>query len=535
MLGSFVTHLVYTEAGADTQRLRVAVVLPVQTTVGAARAPSTAALVVHPGAAIETPAPAALAGLAGTVGALAQHGTVPVTLQVSGQTVGLLDDPTDETALTQLAELAATPSVHELTSAPFTPVDAATLIGGALPTELSLQIARGNEAVAAATGRPVPDPAAGLGAWVTNDALDGATVAALVADGYGELVLPSSELSSTPATGSTTQPFSLPGGRGPTVRVMASDPDLASRFTAQPADPVLGAHQLVAELAQLYYERPNGASPRAVVAVPPTSWSASPAFVAALLGSLSANPMVEAVTIDQLFSLFPTPATCHVGCHLLPPSATGLPLTEVRTQRQRVNAFAAAAPGDQVLGQQLGDLVLAGESETLRPAQQSAVLANAGTAVDAQLGLLSVEGDQSITLTASSGKVPVTVLSNAPYAVTGSLTLSSDKLLFDNGQTQWSARITLPPRYTKVVYVRVRTRASGVFRMDVALHSPDGLLKLAGGEVSVRSTATSVVGIVLSIGAVAVLLVWWIRTSRKRHLLGRAEEAAGPGVLPEGR
>ncbi len=199
--------------------------------------------------------------------------------------------------------------------------------------------------MAAATGRPVPDPTAGLGAWTTNDALDGATVAALVADGYSELVLPASALSSVPAAGSTTQPFSLSEGRGSTVRVMASDPDLASRFTAEPADPVLGAHQLVAELAQLYYERPNGTSPRAVVAVAPTSWSASPSFVDALLGSLTDNPMVEAVTTDQLFSLFATPATCRVGCHLLPPSsATGLPVPAIRTQRQRVNAFALRHP-----------------------------------------------------------------------------------------------------------------------------------------------------------------------------------------------
>ncbi len=123
----------------------------------------------------------------------------------------------------------------------------------------------------------------------------------------------------------------------------------------------------------------------------------------------------------------------------------------------------------------------------------------------------------------------MTVLSNASYVVTGSLTLSSDKLLFDNGQTEWSKPITLPPRYTKVVYVHVRTRASGTVRMDVALRSPDGLLQLATGEISVRSTATSVVGIVLSIGAIAVLLVWWVRTSRKRRILRLAEESADPG------
>jgi hypothetical protein len=49
---------------------------------------------------------------------------------------------------------------------------------------------------------------------------------------------------------------------------------------------------------------------------------------------------------------------------------------------------------------------------------------------------------------------------------------------------------------------------------------------LSSGQVSVRSTATSVVGVVLSLGAVAVLLVWWLRTSRKRRS-DRRRQAAG--------
>ena len=41
---------------------------------------------------------------------------------------------------------------------------------------------------------------------------------------------------------------------------MASDDDLTARFTSDPGNPVLAAHQLAAELAQLYYERPNDVS-----------------------------------------------------------------------------------------------------------------------------------------------------------------------------------------------------------------------------------------------------------------------------------
>jgi hypothetical protein len=525
VLDAFTTHLVYTEAPADTQRLRVGVVLPVQVTQRAAPEPSPGALLARPSAALAIPPDATVTAVSGTVDVISSdHGNVPVTLQVSGQTVGLLAETGHQATLAQLGQLAATPEAHQLTAAPFTPVDAATLVGDGLASELALQVSRGLATVDAATGRPAP-AAGGLGAWITGDGLDPTSLAALVGDGFRQVVVPAGDLSSTPADGSTTQPFALEGSRGAAVTVMASDDDLTARFTSDPGDPVLAAHQLVAELAQLYYERPNGITPRAVLAVAPAEWDDDPAFVDALLGSLDGNPVVQAMTVAQVFALYPSPAPCRSGCRLTGGGGGSLPTAAIRAQRVRIDGFATSAVGARPLVLQLGDLVLGGEAQALRPAQQSAVVANAGAALDAQLGQLAVEGDLTVTLTASSGTVPVTVVSNAAYAVTATLVLDSDKLLFPNGETQWSTPVTLLPRHSNVVYVRVRSRTSGTFRLDVGLRSPDGSLRLASGELAIRSTSSSVVGVVLTVGAVVVLAVWWIRTSRRRRAQARADES----------
>ena len=60
----------------------------------------------------------------------------------------------------------------------------------------------------------------------------------------------------------------------------------------------------------------------------------------------------------------------------------------------------------------------------------------------------------------------------------------------------------------------VKTRASGAFPLNVDITSADGTLPVATTRYTVRSTAISGVGLVLSIGAGLFLLVWWARHFR---------------------
>jgi hypothetical protein len=538
VLGSFTTHLIYSQTPATTQPLRVAVVLPVHITQSASPTPAPAQLLANPAAALAAPTEPNVDAVTATLAKIATaYPSVPVTLQVSGQTVNLLDTPAHQQTITQLGQLAATPAVHQLTAAPFAPVDAAALVGSGLASELALQVARGLQVVSTTTGRPSSAAPANqppaLGTWITGGGLDPATIGALAGDGFQQVVLPASRLSAIPNYGSTTAPFNLAGVRGSGIRAMASDESLTSRFSSHPGNPVLAAHQLVAELAQLYYETPYSVTPRAVMAVAPSGWNDDPAFVDALLASLNGNPVVQPVTTTKLFALFPNPAICRSGCRPISGGGGGLPVAAIRAQRIRVNGFAVSAMGAHALTMQLSDLVLGGEAEALRPAQQSAVLANVGSAVDAQFGQLAVEGDQSVTLTSHSGQVPITIRSAAPYPVIATLALSSDKLLFPNGQAQWTKGVVLRPRISNVVNVQVQARASGVFRLDVTLRAPTGPVRLAAGELTVRSTSSSVVGVALTVGAVGVLAVWWIRTSMGRRVKRQIDEADEQTLLTD--
>ena len=516
-VGGITTHLVYTGTPAATQRLRVAVVLPLATTLGPARGPGTAELAAHPSAALVPPTAAAVASVTGTVTVVAdQHPTVPLTLVASPQTVAELGATGHQTTVDDLATLAATPAVHQFATAPFVPVNAAGLVTAGLGGELALQVARGSQVLAAV----LPHALSPAPTWFANDGLDAATVSQLQGDGYHQAVVPAVSVPGSPTNDSTAEPFALGPSSGPSMVAVASSADLTARFTGAPGDPALAASQLAAELAQIYFEKPNDITPRIVAVTAPAGWVDDPTFVSTLLDALDGNPVLQAIGAADLFTTLPV-APCHTTCRTVAGTGTpGLPTAAIGTQRQRIAALSTAATGPVARGltTQLDDLVLSGESERLRPGQQAGVLHNTGRAVDAQLGQVQVTGDRTVTLTSQRGRVPVTITSSAPYPVTGTLTLTSDKLTFPNGQSQ---SVVLGPR-TNVVYFNVETRASGLFKVGIAVTSPSGGLVLTSGQVSVRSTATSVVGVALTVGAVVVLVVWWLRTSRKRRAQRRS-------------
>jgi hypothetical protein len=532
-IGGLTTHLIYTDATASTERLQLALVLPLRATVRPAADPTTHQLLLRPSAALAAPAAGALDAVADTVDQMVHQDGVALTVDASPQTVQNLAGSTGGRAtLSSLGTLAASPALHQLVWSTYVPVDAPGLVADGLGGELAAQVSRGTQLLSAEVAH-VPVPTGQLGPWISGDGLDPSTAATLGTDGYTEVVVPTASTAGAPAVGSTTRPFQLVTARGSTLTALASNTDLASRFTGTPGNPVLAAHQLVAELAQIYYEEPNDPTARGVVVAAPSSWSDNPTFVEALLGALNGNPFIQSVTLDQLFSRLTTDTGCRPQCRLTGGAgASGLPVGAIRSQRGRIEQFTAATTGPVArnVSTELGDLVLSAESEDLRAGQQSAVLHSAGAALDAQLSQLVVSGDRTITLTSQRGRVPVTIVSSAPYPVQGDLTLTSDKLLFADGTTSWTQAATVLGTHTNVIYVNVQTRTSGQFKVEISLHSPTGGLELSAGEVSVRSTATSVVGVILSVGALVVLAVWWFRTSRRRRALRRQDD--GEPALP---
>ncbi|GJM39102.1 MAG: hypothetical protein DHS20C19_24690 [Acidimicrobiales bacterium] len=116
-------------------------------------------------------------------------------------------------------------------------------------------------------------------------------------------------------------------------------------------------------------------------------------------------------------------------------------------------------------------------------------------------------GDR-ITLTDRRTDLPLTIVNNQAVTLNVELVLSAEKIRFPDGERR---ELRLQPGDNDIV-IPVETLASGDARVTATIVSPGGAFELASGAVDIRSTAISGLGLAISVVALVILGVWWIRT-----------------------
>jgi hypothetical protein len=280
---------------------------------------------------------------------------------------------------------------------------------------------------------------------------------------------------------------------------------------------VLGAEQLLAALSFVHFENAALAAPRGVVVDPPPGWRASGEFMETLLGGLSGNPALSAVTLSQLFAQVPVGGNHEPSTRRLQAGPAGHGITRsaavrIAQSRQALSAWSAAVSGHPPEITALADALLSTEAKGLTTGGRAVALTAYGKAFDGETGKITLATERTVTFTSQRAPIPITVLSAAPYTVHVVVTLASDKFTFPDGNSQ---PLTLN-RPTTSVRVTAQARTSGDrLPIEVTLHTSDGQLTLARTVLTVQSTAISFVGVALTVLAGAVLLVWWVRTWRR--------------------
>jgi len=512
------THLVIVDPGQATNPLRFALVVPV-----AGPSPLTATGARR----IST---ATVSRLGRLVGGLALHGPDALTLSPDPSTLAALADTPEPAAHSVLVALRRISQDLQVLAQPFTAVEPAALVGAGLTSELATQMARGSDIDQAELGLRPPGAT-----WLVQGPLDRDTVTALSGLGAQRFLIPTADAAAGSVRLTPDQPFHLAVGQA-SYPALSGDPGLASDL--QISDPLLAVHELLADLAQVYFENPNleyyqnGSlvpEPRVVAAVAPSYWAPDRASLTELLGALATGPFLETTTLDDALSL---PAATSPATPTGPASGPasrrpGIDAAPIHRLRAQLGALAGSLTRPVPVLLSASDLILASEGAGLSAAQRSAYLATASGQVRTELGQVTVVAS-SITLTSRQGRIPLSIVSDLPVPARVRVQLSSTRLGFSGsgGQDSVSRTFTLHLRNTTWL-VPVTARTTGRFQMQVKVFTATGGQPMSAADLYITSRAFSGVGVVLSVGALLVLAFWWGRALQKgrrnRHLVERDE------------
>jgi Family of unknown function (DUF6049) len=444
---------------------------------------------------------------------------VPLTLATRPETLeGLAADPAGAGLVEQLAEQAAERPVF---ARPFVDVDLAALQRAGLISEANAQADGGADVVRTRFG---VEPTGGM--WLSGPTLGAEAARLAVRLGIDRAVVPPSAVGDGEPSTPPAAPVRL-GEGGPLA--MVGDAALAAHLTSD--DGMVAAHRFIAELAITWLEAPS--IRRGVVVHLPAGAQIDPEVVAVALGALADGEAVEAVPIDEVFRDVPQledgPTTVEVAPHDVSDDLRAV-APALESVRARV-AGVGALLDDAALTTSLERSLLLSTGTDTPDADRPAYVARADAALGTVSGAVTLPDEFRITLTSRSSSIPVTLTNLSEQDLSVRVELDSDQLEFPDGDVLTSV---LAPGTTRLE-VPVRARTSGAFTLDVTVTSPDGSIVLDTSTFDVRSTAISGVGIVLSIGAVLFLAIWWARhwhsARRSRHLVpASAASASGPGA-----
>lgn len=483
--------------------------------------------------------PRTLAEIDTIADAEASWSKLPLTVYLYGQALlALARSPKHA----RLESTVAYAGLDSLVAGPFTAVDPTRLVRSGLAGDLANQLQRG-EAVFSKVLHSAGNP----GIYVATTPIGLHALASLAGDGIKYVVIPRANLASVtngqPATAQWPYTLSAPFDvEGSDVEGLQADPDLAAHLTSA-GGPVLRAQQLLADLAEIYFDSPDFQSARGVALIAPQSWLPKLAFLNAMLSGLRSSPVITIVPVAKLFATVPrgtcqTPPPQVTGCSAAirtiesprPTNQTTDTSAQVDTARTQLAELSSVIPTGSATIHNLEDAILLSETTGLAANVRQAYLSSALATMYKLGSELSLPAGRTVTVTSSSARFPIAITSNSKTPVHAVLEISGQDL-----SSSSDLDVVLKHGTTSFI-VRVHTRTSGDSSVQLQLLSPMGHLQLSRADLTIRSTAISGVAIGLTVGAAGFFFFWWFRSASRRrrrhakHASGQVQQSTSEAV-----
>ena len=430
---------------------------------------------------------------------------LPVAFSITPDTLARIAG--DEDAAPELQRLRdeLEPEGRQLLDAPYVDVDAASLVQAGLADNLTLQRDFGRGALSGLLEAPI------TGTWELQERVDVEALTELRTRGVTRTLLPGDAIA---AGAGVLAPVDVPTGGGSTTAVSISD---AYALGLDPSDdPILAAHRLLGRLAATG-PGPTG-TPAVVVAI-------DPAVVAGeslrLLADALAfgSPFFAATDLTTVLDAPVDPGRAELATPDLPVLGT-YPLVYRRSQTA-LASYQSMVGGRSELVRPYELTLTVSAAADLSLAQRRTDAASVREALQVPFTSITIPAKDKVTLGANDAQFPLPIDSSLDYPVEVVIQLeANDRVEFPNDRI----KVTLEPGST-LQEIRVKTRTAGDTPVRITVRSPDGNVILAEGQYTIRSTAVSGVGIVLTGGAALFLAIWWGRHWRRARATRLAVDA----------
>lgn len=421
-------------------------------------------------------------------------------------------------------------------ASPYGDADVSRLLvsGPALQPIAARAVLEGERRIAGLLGRPSA-PSVLLGAPIDPDTLDLVPNTSILVP-YAAITAP--DLALDVPFDDPVRTLRSPTGR--LVTALVADPyltvALGASSRAQPADPLLAAHEVLVRTAMVHLEAP-GRQGRGLLLLPPDGFDPDPRFAAELLIRLARAPWLAPNAPGGVIA---AAQRASEPARLAPAGSDPLParlVTALTATARDLEILIGAAdvpedlpdddPGIAVGGRSLaaaGDELMRATSTAFSGDLDAALalLDGVRAGVDSAFGVVSITL-VDVTLTDRDGTVPMTLGHTGGVPLRVRVEVSAPAALsFTDGRVR---EVLLAVDTRRSIEVPVRSGATGRFALTVRVTDPSGRRQLAADTVGVRATAIAGPALALIILTVVLLTVYGTTRQRRRGVAWGADDA----------
>lgn len=402
---------------------------------------------------------------------------------------------TDDTlAAAWLDQTARATRVAGVQTLPYADVDASSLTGAGMSTDVVRAVTQGPRVASNALG----DQTDGQVYWAPFGRMDQPALDVLASAGVTTVVLSGDAMPATDGLAilDGQAVAALPTDAG-AIRAVLTDPGLSRLLGSAPrttSEVITTRQHFLAETATVALALQQADAPdRTLVAAPPTPrWTASSALLTPLLRATRTAPWLEPVTLNELLTE-QTPTTSRrrggYGEKARADELSRRYVAAIARTNEDLATFTSIIDNPTGVTEPFSEALLRASSSAWRsePARGMELLESIQVDLDEQTAKVRVLSEGTVTLSGDSGKVPVTIANDLDRSVTVGVALQGRPSLRLDSRPLEGVRIEAG----KMASIDLSARVVGgdPLAVEVQLLGPDGEEYGSPAEITVTSTA----------------------------------------------